>query len=118
MNYIEKLVDRKLRRLSWKCLTLDRFFTAKKVESMVSQYRWIIKDSDEQIIYDTKVNGYEGLSDFPAVIDALNLITSAEKQKVNRKKLVDKPEIVFTLDPRLWSIFPYEQLEQMCIQCH
>lgn len=81
----------------------------------INQFRWIIKDSENQVIYDTEINGYEGLVKFPAVVDSLELITSVERTKVKNKKNIERQKIVFTLEPRLSSIFPYEQLEEMCI---
>jgi hypothetical protein len=115
MNYIERFVDRRIKRLAWKSTTLGNVFSYKEVENAIDRYRWIIKDNDNQVIYDTESNGYEGLNDFPAVIEALELIKDVEKKEVKRKKVIDKPEIIFTLDSQLWSIFPYEKLEKICI---
>ncbi|MCI7129072.1 MAG: hypothetical protein MSA09_00620 [Lachnospiraceae bacterium] len=115
MNHIERLVDAKIKRLAWKSTTLENTLSYKKMEKKINQYRWIIKDAEEQVIFDTEINGYEGLYDFPAVIEALELITSEENIKVKQRKMADKPEVIFTLESQLWSIFPYKRLEEMCI---
>lgn len=116
MNYIERFVDRKVRRLAWKNTVLDNSFADFLVESKISKYHWVIKDKEDNVIYDTEVEGYEGLLEYTVVIDAFDLIKDAEKNNnVKRRKLIEKPEVIFTLDSQLWSIFPYENLEQMCM---
>lgn len=115
MNYIERFVDRKIKKLAWKSTTLDSVFSYDKVENKINRYRWIIKDNDKNVIYDTDSDGYEGLNNFPAVTEALELIKDVEKKEVKKKDVVDKPEVIFTLDSQLWSIFPYEKLEKICI---
>lgn len=115
MNFVEKWIERKLRRVSWKIVTLNNSSSFSKMQAQIRQYRWIIKNSENQILYDTEKSGYEGLINFPAAVSALEIIANTEKAKIKNKKFIEKQEIVFTLDPRLWSIFPYEQLEEMCI---
>lgn len=115
MNIVERFVDKKLRRSAWKRMVLKNASSYKKTENRINQYRWIIKSSENETIYDSEIDGYEGLNNFPVVIESLELITNVEKKEVHRKKVVDKPEVIFTFDPQLWSIFPYEELEKMCI---
>lgn len=115
MNYIERLVDRKLRRFAWKSMRLKRNFSRNGVEVQINQYRWIIKSKDDGILYDTERDGYEGLKAFPVILESLEMIEEAEKSKMKRKREVEKREVIFTFDSQLLSIFPNEKLEKMCI---
>lgn len=115
MNYIERWVDRKLRRLSWKMTKLEHSTLQKETSPQIVDYRWIIKDTEEQIIYDTEKDGYEGLNNFPVVIESLDLIANTKEEEAVEKEYIDKPEVIFTFEPQLWSIFPYEKLEEMCM---
>lgn len=115
MNYVERLVDRKLRRLAWKSMGFKNSSLSRKQERKIKQYRWIIKNSEGIIIYDTEEKGYEGLRDFPVVIEALESIKSVERKEKSRKKKVDERKIIFTIETQLLSIFPYEELENSCI---
>lgn len=115
MNYIERLIDRKLRRFAWKSMRLESGFSGIGVEGQINQYRWIIRNKEEGLLYDTERDGYEGLNAFPVVFEALDVIEKAEKTKMKRKRRVEKRKVIFTFDSQLVSIFPNEELEKMCI---
>lgn len=115
MNYIEKIVDRKLRRLGWKWMNFDKRRHAEKNEYQISQYKWIIKNSEGVVLYDTERDGYEGLKDFPVVTEALEFIEPVEKKKMGSRKGIVERRIVFTIDSQLHSFFPSKNLEIQCV---
>lgn len=115
MNYIERLVDRKIRRAAWKRMNFNDGGFSNEQKRKINQYRWIIKNSEGIIIYDTEEKGYEGLSDFPVVIEALEMIEPIEDEQIEKKKEALERKIIFTIDSQLHSIFPSEELEAICI---
>jgi hypothetical protein len=115
MNYVERFVDRKLRRLAWKHMNFEESSFSKKQERKISQYRWIIMNSEGAILYDTKKSGYKGLADYPVVIEALEMIEPVEKKQIIRKKETVERRIVFTIDSQLHYFFPSEELEASCV---
>lgn len=115
MNYVERLVERKLRRLAWKRMNSQNSSFSKRQERKISQYRWIIKNSEDEIVYDTEKDGYERLTDFPVVIEALGIIEPVERKKISRKTKPVERMIIFTIDSQLHSIFPSEKLEAICV---
>lgn len=115
MNYVERLVDRRFRRLAWKNTTLDTDFSYKKWKNQISQYQWVIQNAEGDVIYDTDISGYEGLMKFPAVVESLDLISNVAKSNMEPNTSIKRQKIVFTLVLKLSSIFPSEHLEQMCI---
>ena len=115
MNYLERLVERKLRRLAWKRMNSPNGSLSEKQERKISQYRWIIKNSEGDVVYDTEIDGYERLTDFPVVIEALGIIEPVERKKIRRKKKTVERMIIFTIDSQLHSIFPSEELETICV---
>ena len=115
MNYLERLVDRKLRRLAWKRMNSQNNSLSEKQEHKIGQYRWIIKNSEGDVIYDTEKDGYERLNEFPVVIEALGIIEPVERKKIRRKKKSVEKMIIFTIDSQLHSIFPSEELETICV---
>lgn len=115
MNYVERLVARKIRRAAWKRMNYNDGSLSKEQERRINQYRWIIKNSEGNILYDTEKQGYEGLLDFPVVIEAFEVIEPVEKKKIARKKETVERKIIFTIDSQLHSIFPSEELEAICI---
>lgn len=115
MNYIERFIERKIKRLAWRYTDLSEKFSYKNVENRISQYRWIIKDQNDIVIYDTEKDGYSGLNDYPAVFEAIELIASEKKKYIRDKRIDGKPEVIFTFEPQLRAIFPYLQLENSCL---
>lgn len=115
MNYLERVVKRKIRRVSWKRMNSKAGNRFKGQEQKIGQYRWIIKNSDEEVIYDTEKDGYDGLLNFPVVIEAFEAIEPTEKNKTRKNKQNFEGKIIFTIDTQLHSIFPSEELEKICI---
>lgn len=115
MNYIERFIERKIKRLAWRYTDSSEKFSYKNVEKHISQYRWIIKDQNDLVIYDTEKDGYSGLNDYPAVFEAIELIISEKKKYAHGKKIDGKPEVIFTFDPQLSAIFPSLHLENICL---
>lgn len=115
MNYIERYIERKIKRLAWRYTNIREKNSYENVEKSISQYRWIIKDQNDQVIYDTEKDGYLGLYDYPAVFEAIELIASEKKRYVQGKKIDGKPEVIFTFESQLRAIFPSLQLENSCL---
>ena len=115
MNYIERFIERKIRRLAWRYTDLAEKITYKNVEKSISLYRWIIKDQNGEVIYDTEQDGYSGLYDYPAVFEAIELIKSEKKKHIRDRKIDGKPEVIFTFNTQLRAIFPSLQLENRCL---
>lgn len=111
MNYIERFVERNIKKLAWRYTNLAEKISYKNVEKSIFQYRWIIKDQNDQVIYDTEKDGYSGLNDYPAVFETIELIASEKKKHIQDKKIDGKPEVIFTFEPQLRAIFPNLQLE-------
>ena len=115
MNYIERFIERKIKSLAWRYTNLSEEFSYKNVEKSISQYRWIIMDQNDLVIYDTEKDGYSGLNDYPAVFETIELIASEKKKYISNKKIDGKPEVIFTFEPQLRAIFPNQRLEDSCL---
>ncbi|MCR5235243.1 MAG: hypothetical protein K6E53_15270 [Lachnospiraceae bacterium] len=117
MNDFEKIVDRLLRKVAWKTMTYNnhKIYTG-TIDKDIKQYRWIIKDAEDNVLYDSDEDDYKGLYEYPVVYESLDMISDVrkteEKRKINKR---ERTSVVFHIDSNLWTIFPSEAVESMCV---
>ncbi|MBR1702169.1 MAG: hypothetical protein IJ716_09480 [Lachnospiraceae bacterium] len=116
MNLIERYLVGRLHKVAWKSLThQDESMTGKATNRQLKKYHWIIKNSSDQIIFDTEKDGYEGLvSAYPVVLEAMEMVEKNKKDLKNRSGK-EKTKVVYRIAPNLSTFFPSKQLEEKYI---
>lgn len=119
MNIVEKMVNKRIKKAAWRRTLVGDDIEQKILRQKIQQYRWVIKDTSDTLIYDSDKNGYDGLNSFPIIFEVLEKITEAEKREskdIFKFSKKEKPRINYVLDARLQSIFPNCNLERTCLE--
>ena len=118
MNIVEKFVNKMIKKVAWKSTLSSNKAEQNKINQQIKNYRWVIKNADNVLIYDSDTDGYDGLNRYPIILEILEKISEdekAERASVIGSRKTCKPKVNYVLDARLWSIFPDNDIEKECL---
>ncbi len=119
MGLLSKTIKRQLRKSALRKANPVGVHIEEDGYESIKKYRWILKDSTGNVIFDTAQGEYgyrELVNQYPVVYDALEYVSNVEKEtahsKHNKKSSL---EIVIMIDSKLNSFFPSEDVQRFCM---